>query len=193
MIHMPFLSRDLINTNIYDTAQIPILQAVVHDIFNRFSNCIPMKAKELPHHVPCHYPSPCSQDKTEGNGQWTFPSGPGDLLDLHATLGAAHTAGRINQNDGNPPKGDVFPLSLGQGVVSGSATAAARTHRLKPSISSQPNYQFTTFLGDPNNTMPLEIQGLSDYTFNEHESYPPSQRFRHHKEVLDLIHAFKFL
>jgi len=34
---------------------------------------------------------------------------------------------------------------------------------------------------------------VSNYTFYEHESYPPFLSAFHQQEVLDLIHAFKFL
>jgi hypothetical protein len=40
--------------------------------------------------------------------------------------------------------------------------------------------------------MSLEFQSLSDYTLNEHESYPPFLSDLHQQELLDLIHAFKF-
>ena len=48
------------------------------------------------------------------------------------------------------------------------------------------------FFSDLVNAMPLESKGLSDYTFNEHESYPPFLSACHQQELLDLIHAFKF-
>jgi len=85
----------------------------------------------------------------------------------------------------------MFPTPLPQRVVSWPFSVTARTDKFETPIREQPNNQasiiFTHFL----HSVPLEAQGLSNYTFNEHESYPPSYRFAHQQEVLDLIHAFK--
>jgi hypothetical protein len=86
----------------------------------------------------------------------------------------------------------MFPAPLPQRIVSWPFRLTAGTDKLEASIRQQPNNQASVIFAHLFHTVPLESQGLSNYTFNEHESYPPSYRFRHQQELLDLIHAFKF-
>ena len=76
----------------------------------------------------------------------------------------------------------------GLAEISGECEKAAREER-----RDKVTYYFTMFFSDLFNAMPLESKGFSDYTFNEHESYPPFLSDCHQQELLDLIHAFKFL
>lgn len=55
------------------------------------------------------------------------------------------------------------------------------------------NHYFTMFFSNLFDAMSLESQRFSDYTFNDHESYPPFLSDFHHQALLDLIHSLKFL
>jgi molybdopterin-guanine dinucleotide biosynthesis protein A len=70
-------------------------------------------------------------------------------------------------------------------------------------INGKPLYQYIldqlfktkhifSFLNDFFYTVPLEFKRFTNYTFDEHESYPPFLSASHQQELLGLIHAFKF-
>jgi hypothetical protein len=87
----------------------------------------------------------------------------------------------------------MLPTPFFQRVVPRSIATTIRTNKPAPSIGEKVNHYFAMFFSNLADTMSLESQGLSDYTFNEHESYPPFLSDCHQQELLDLIHAFKFL
>ena len=107
---------------------------------------------------------------------------------MHSTL-----LGGINQSDGDTPERNMLPASFFQYVVPRSLAATFGANKLTSTIGKKMNHYYTMFFDNLADAMSLESQGLSDYTFNEHESYPPFLSVLHQQEVLDLIHAFKFL
>ncbi len=152
-----------------------------------------MEAKEFTNHFPSQNFGPCSQNYCQGDRKWAITLSPGDSLYFDATVCACYPPGCINQNDRNSSKGNMFPMPLFQCVVPRSFGTATWTDKSAPPIRDQVNNHFSMFFSNLFHTMSLESKGLSYYTFNEHESYPPFLSVVHQQEVLDLIHAFKLL
>jgi len=59
---MAFFARDLVNTDVQDSAHIPVLQSVVKNVVDRLSNGIPAKPKQSTNHLPAHFPNPGGQE-----------------------------------------------------------------------------------------------------------------------------------
>jgi len=190
---MPSLTGDFINADVNKVTKISIRQSIVNNILNSFTDGIPMETKELTNDLPSHKFRPGSQDHTQRQRKWAFSLSPGDRLHLNATVTAFDPSGRINQGDGDTPERNMLPTPFFQRVVPRSLATTRGTNNLTSSIGEEVNHYFTMFFSDLFDAMSLESQGLSDYTFNEHESYPPFLSDLHEQEVLDLIHAFKFL
>jgi hypothetical protein len=87
----------------------------------------------------------------------------------------------------------MLPAPFFQRVVPRPFPTTTGTNNPASSIGKQINHYFLMFFSNFFDAMSLESQRFSDYTFNEHESYPPFLSDLHQQEVLDLIHAFKFL
>ena len=152
-----------------------------------------METKKLTNDLPSHKFGPSSQNHTQRQRERAFPLSPGDRLHLNATVTAFDPSGRINQDDGNTPERNMLPTPFFQPVVPRSLATTRGTNNLTSSIGEEVNHYFSMFFNNLFDAMSLESQSLSDYTFNEHESYPPFLSDLHQQELLDLIHAFKFL
>jgi hypothetical protein len=173
MIHMPSLTGYLIDTNVDKATEISVCQTIVNNILNGFTDCIPMETKELTNNLPGHQFGPRSQDHTQMKRERAFPLRPGHRFHPNPTVTTFDSSGRIDQGDRNSPERHMLPLSFLQRVVSRSFLSTRGTYDFTSSIGNQIDHHFTVFLSNLFDTMSLESQGLSDYTFNEHESYPP--------------------
>lgn len=193
MVHMTPFSGDFIDPDVDNLAEISVCQSIIDNALDGFTDRVPMKTKELANDVPSHKFGPCSQDHTERQREWALSLGPGEGLHLNATGTAFDSSGRIHQGYGDSPKRDMLPSPLIQHIVSRPLPPTRRADDLESLIGNQIDHHFTVFLGNLFDAMRLESQGFSHYTFNEHKSYPPFLSDLHQQELLDLIHAFKFL
>jgi hypothetical protein len=173
MIHMPFLAGDLIDSYVEKVAKIPVRQTIVDNAFNGFTYCIPMETKKLTNHIPSHKLGPSSQYHTQRQRERAFPLGPWNGLYFDSTISALDSSGRINQRNGDTPERNMLPASFLQCVVPRPLAATRGTNNPASFIGKQVNHYFTLFFSNLFDAMPLESQRFSDYTFNEHESYPP--------------------
>jgi hypothetical protein len=167
-------ARDLINTDANKVAEISVCQAIIDNILDGFTDCIPMETKELTDDIPSHQFGLGGQYYTQMKRDRAFPLCPGYHSLSNAAVATFNSSGGIVQVDGDSPKRLMLPALFLQSIVSRSSLSTRGTFGLTSSIGNRLGQHFTVFLNNFLVAMCLESQGLSDYTFNQYESYPPS-------------------
>ena len=105
---MPLFSRNPVNTDMGNAAEVTVFHAILDHAFDRCGNRAPGTAKQPGDRVPRQHLSPFGQKATIGTGQPLLACHPGKLLRADAaTSGAVHPARLIAKPHRNIPQRHV--------------------------------------------------------------------------------------
>ena len=118
---------NLIDTESGDAAEITVLNAKIHNPFDRPIDICPSHIEDVGHLRPGQVTGPLRQKEAEDLAELHLSRGPGDHFDGDTTPATVHAPRRIDDKDGEGPERDEAPFPRRQAVVAGGFAFAPRT------------------------------------------------------------------
>lgn len=121
---------DLIDSEVPDSFQLPVFEAVGDDMLDRVINIFPGNLKLHSDAFPAQVLGPVRQKELEGLGDRTFAIGPRQSLDYDSMARALNTPGSVQKLNNVSPQGNKAESPRSKAVVAGRRLLALRAQIL---------------------------------------------------------------
>ena len=170
---MAALSRDLVDANVGDRAEVAVGQSVVDDVGHGVVDRAPRAPKQGGNARPRKLFGPRGQEHRQGHRHAPFACGPGHGFDIQpATPTTLNPARGVEQPHRHSPQRHVVKASHRPRVTVGPGLPATPTTRPVAPVGDEYRNQFIAALPHIGNTEALQRQRLLDQLSNEHEFLP---------------------